>query len=251
MSNDAIGLALGLELAHHSGQSIAGVPPLDLRCCLPPRETARNSVRRRAHRSDRAYPSRRRCLFPHHCSSGAGPHSGSATVGAAKSSVHSDNGRQSPLLRPRLGGRRNRDNAFSARPRAQPFAPSKRRPHAGLMVDVAASGRRWHYSKATSGAECKLVWPQSPYPDGGANPTVGDNGLSSPLCLEKSSRQSSNFIASFIQREVTGIEQMHFCRWNVARDGGGARRREGWIVFSPDNQRWRLLLAKPRLPLRV
>lgn len=58
-------------------------------------------------------------------------------------------------------------------------------------------------------------------------------------------------LAVFFQGKVPWIEQVQVDRLQVAFVRMRALRRRDRVVLSPDDQRWRLVLAKVGLPLRV
>ena len=54
-----------------------------------------------------------------------------------------------------------------------------------------------------------------------------------------------------VQCEVPGIEQVDFRIWKILLEGLSTRRNEGRVVLAPDHEGRRLMVAEPRLPLRV
>src|SRR5258706_9222262 len=60
-----------------------------------------------------------------------------------------------------------------------------------------------------------------------------------------------NALGSRIEREVTRVENVDFGVRHVAAIGFGFRKLEGQVVLPPEDEQPRLLLAHPRLPLRI
>src|SRR6266850_3089485 len=60
-----------------------------------------------------------------------------------------------------------------------------------------------------------------------------------------------NAVGSRIEREVTRVENVDFGVGHVVAIGFGFRKLEGEVVLPPEDEQPRLLLAHPRLPLRI
>src|SRR6266478_6575158 len=74
---------------------------------------------------------------------------------------------------------------------------------------------------------------------------------SSPPLLHEAPNELRNLIRCGIEREMARIENMYFGLRHVAAIGLRFRKLKRQIVFAPDHQQARLLLAHPSLPLRV
>ncbi len=63
--------------------------------------------------------------------------------------------------------------------------------------------------------------------------------------------QLRDLIRGGIERELAGVEDVHFGLWHVAPIGLRFRRLEGQVVLPPMDQKSGLLFAHPGLPLRI
>src|SRR5689334_18819808 len=68
---------------------------------------------------------------------------------------------------------------------------------------------------------------------------------------KKSAYQLGNFIGLFVEREMSGIQNVNLGLWKIAPICVRFRRQERRIVTAPHNKRSRLRLLQPRLPARI
>ena len=68
---------------------------------------------------------------------------------------------------------------------------------------------------------------------------------------EELAGQLRDFLAVFFEGEMTCVEQVNLYRIEIILERAGALWTEDGVVFTPDNQRWWLVLAEIRLPLWV
>src|SRR6266853_156185 len=72
-----------------------------------------------------------------------------------------------------------------------------------------------------------------------------------PSTTHKAPHKLRNLICCGIEREMTCIEDVDFGLWHVPAIGVRFRKLERQIVFAPEDQKPRLLLAHPSLPLGI
>jgi hypothetical protein len=66
--------------------------------------------------------------------------------------------------------------------------------------------------------------------------------------LEKGANERGDLIDLFVQREVSGVEDMNFRRGYISLVGRCAAEGERRIILAPDHQYRRFILAQPGLP---
>jgi len=68
---------------------------------------------------------------------------------------------------------------------------------------------------------------------------------------EKSLNVRSNLLTVCLQREMSGVNQMSLGVGQIPFVRNGAFCGEDGVVLSPDNERWRLVLAEERLEVGI
>src|SRR5712692_6824717 len=73
------------------------------------------------------------------------------------------------------------------------------------------------------------------------------------LCprLDEASDELRDLIGGGIEREMTRVEDVDLGLWHIAAISLGLRKLERQVVLAPENEKPRLLLAHPGLPLGV